>query len=136
MDVFSFLILPIFIVVFLILYGIKHKRKKYKFSKWIFLDDKLPIFTDKKLDGEISDIYVSKFVIMILANILLIIPISLTFSAIISSAICFVIGLLIKDMIILNIIKFVLIYIFFKNFFGAINTIFINYIKEKKELDY
>lgn len=128
------IILLVCIILFLFLYTLKIKSKKFKFSKWDFLDDEFSIITDRKLDGEISNIYITKYILIIICNILIIIPICLTFSAIISSIVVLIIGFIIQDINIINIIKFILIFIIFKSFFTPINKIFIDYIKEK-ELD-
>lgn len=128
------IILLVCIILFLFLYTLKIKSKKFKFSKWDFLDDEFSIITDRKLDGEISNIYITKYILIIICNILIIIPICLTFSAIISSIVTLIIGFIIQDINIINIIKFILIFIIFKSFFAPINKIFIDYIKEK-ELD-
>lgn len=124
------------VILFLILYVLKIKNKKLNFSEWSFLDDEFPIITDRRLDGEITSIYTTKHVLVIICNILIIIPISLTFSAIITSTITFIIGLMVKNSAVVNITKFILIFIIFKNFFAPANKLFIDYIKEKKELDF
>lgn len=129
------MMLLIYIVLFLILYRLKISNKKFQFSKWSFLDDEVPIITDRKLDGEVKDVYITKHMLLIIANILIIIPISLTFSAILSSVITFIVSFIVKNIIIIKIIKFILIFIIFKSFFTPINNIFISYIKEKKELE-
>ena len=128
-------LLTAYIVLFLFFYLIKVKNKKYSFAKWEFLDDELPLIVDRRLDGEISDFCVTKYILILVINILIIIPISLTFSAIMSSIVTFILAIFIKEAIIVNVIKFVLIALVFKNFFGPINKIVIDYLKDKKELN-
>lgn len=123
----TLLLLILFVLVLLALYLIKSANKKYKFSKWEFLDDEVNIMSDRDLDGEIKEIFVSKFVLLIIINIILIMPLSLTFSAILASAISLVIGLFL-DSIYANLIKFLLIAFIFRSFFKPSNEILINYL--------
>lgn len=131
----SILLVVSYLVLFLFFYLIKSKNKNYNFSKWEFLDDEFPLIVDRKLDGEVSDFCVTKYILILAINIILIIPISLTFSVIMSSVVVFVLALFIKEVIIVDVIKFILIALLFKNFFGPINKLLVEYLKEKKELD-
>lgn len=124
-----------YIVLFLFFYLIKVKNKKYNFAKWEFLDDEFPLIVDRRLDGEVSDFCVTKYILILVINVLIIIPISLTFSAIMSSVVAFILALFIKEAVIVNVVKFALIALVFKNFFGPINKIVIDYLKDKKELN-
>lgn len=123
----------LYLLFLLFFYLIKDKGKRYNFSKWEFLDDEINIFTDRKLDGEIKDFLLCKCYVIIAINILLIIPLSLTFSAILASALSFIFTFFLED-IFINLIKFLLIAIIFKNFFKPSNDILINYLDDKKEL--
>lgn len=126
------ILLLISCVLVFVLYKIKDKSNKYKFSEWLFLDDEIPVFTDRKLDGETTNVALTKHVLLILINIIIIIPVNLTFAVILSSIVTFVLSLIIKNILIVNLIKFILMIIIFKGFFAPSNDMAINYIKEKK----
>lgn len=130
------LIAPSFVIIFILLYLTKRNNKKYNFSKWDFLDDKIMLIEDRSLNTNASDLYVTKFVLIILINAIIIVPISLTFSAIISGILTFLLGLILKQYLVLSIIKFLMIYLIFKQMFVLMNPFLINYIKDKKELDF
>lgn len=131
----TILLVVSYLVLFLFFCLIKTKNKKYAFAEWEFLDDELPLIVNRKLDGEVSDFCVTKYILILAINIILVIPISLTFSVIMSSVTIFVLALVIKDVIIIDVLKFILIALLFKNFFGPINKLLIEYLKDKKELN-
>lgn len=126
------IILSILFIFFLLCFYIFNK-KKYNFSEWVFLDDEITLLTDKRLDGETKDFVVNKFSLVIGANILVIIPFSLTFSVIIASVVSFIFTLFL-DALFVNLIKFTLIVLIFKQFFEPCNNILIKYLNTEKEL--
>lgn len=121
------LLLLLYILLLLLSYSVKRKSKRYNFSKWEFLDDEVNIVSDRKLDGEVKDVFVNKFTVLIAINIILIMPLSLTFSTILASAISLIFSLFLDD-IFVNLIKFLLIAIIFKNFFKSSNEILVKYL--------
>lgn len=123
----TILVLLICMLLFLISYISKITNKRYNFSKWEFLDDEVNIMSDRQLDGEVKDIFINKFVALLLTNILVIIPLSLTFSTILASGISLILSFFLDDMVI-NIAKFLLITIIFKNFFKPSNEVLIKYL--------
>lgn len=130
-----FALVIIYFLFLLFFYLVKIKSKRHDFSKWEFLDDEVNILTDRRLDGEVKDFYINKFNIIIIANILVIIPLSLTFSSILASAVSLIFSLFFEEVLV-NLIKFLLIVIIFKNFFKPSNNILVRYLDEKKELHY
>ena len=130
-----FALVIIYFLFLLFFYLVKIKSKRHDFSKWEFLDDEVNILTDRRLDGEVKDFYINKFNIIIIANILVIIPLSLTFSSILASAVSLIFSLFFEEVLV-DLIKFLLIVIIFKNFFKPSNNILVRYLDEKKELHY
>jgi hypothetical protein len=65
---------------------------------------------------------------------LLVMPISLTFSAILSGAISFVSGLAIKSTLINGLIQYIILFIIFENFYMMANRLVVRWIENKKDL--
>jgi uncharacterized membrane protein len=128
------MVIGIVIALTFIFYLFKNLKNKHNIEKWMFLDDKIAILRDRKLDGEISTVEVDKRIIIIAINMLLVMPISLTFSAILSGAISFVSGLAIKSTLINGLIQYIILFIIFENFYMMANRLVVRWIENKKDL--
>lgn len=126
-ESFLFLCLE-FIIISAFCYLLKNRRRD--FTKWEFLDDEVPISQSRNDQGDIIDIKITKHIVLLLLNIAFIVPMAFTFSIIMAGSISFLIGLLIHNIGIVNLIKFTIIALVFKNLFTIGNEFLINKMKD------
>lgn len=106
--------------------------KKEVIQNPLFLDDEVVISSKTKQNGEIEDVTISKFNILVAVNLFCIIPLCFIFSLTISTIIFFVIKIFLKSNIILQVIRYILVLIFLHILLKNINDTLINFLRKSE----
>ena len=115
-----------------ILFAILTTKKQFT-SDPIFLDDKIIVSNRQKSNGSYENIYLSKFVLLLSANIIFIIPLTTIIGLIASSVAGFILGVINISTNVILLLKYLITILVLKILSNSFNKPLIIYLKNKKD---